>query len=85
MANIRVPSFLTKLDSEYKKEMMIQFKSWKAWAVSEHLVSHLQEELDRLIKEDEKDTFTTWFQTRWSRAKRLGKREQLRQLIKDLQ
>jgi len=85
MANIRVPSFLTKLDKEEKTEMMKQFKSWKAWTVSEYLVTHLQEELDRLIVEDERDTFLSWFQTRWSRAKRLGKREQLRQLIKDLQ
>jgi len=84
MSKIRIPSFLTKLDQAEKVDMMKQLKSWKAWAVSEHLVKHLEDELDRLIKEDERDSFSSYFQTRWSRAKRLGRREQLRQLIRDL-
>lgn len=84
MSKIRIPSFLTKLDQAEKVDMMKQLKSWKAWAVSEYLVKHLEDELDRLIKEDERDSFSSYFQTRWSRAKRLGRREQLRQLIRDL-
>ena len=84
MAQVRVPSFLMKLDKEKKIEMMKQLKSWKAWEVSDLLVQHLEDELDRLIREEEKGSFLSWFQTRWSIAKRLGKREQLRQLIKDL-
>ncbi|MGL1886322.1 MAG: hypothetical protein OCD76_07385 [Reichenbachiella sp.] len=82
---VRIPSFLTSLDKEKKQEIMKQFKSWKSWEVCELLKAHLQSELDQLILEDEKDSFSTWFQTRWSKAKRLGKREQLRQLIKDLE
>ena len=85
MAQVRVPSFLTKLDKERKMSMMKQFTSWKKWEVSELLAQHLKDELDRLIEEEEKGSFLTWFQTRWSIAKRLGKREQLRQLIKDLE
>ena len=82
---VKVPSFLTALDKEKKLEMMKQYKSWKAWEVADLLREHLQSELDRLIKEEEKGSFPTWFQTRWSKAKGLGKREQLRQLIKDLE
>ena len=65
--------------------MMKQFKSWKAWEVADLLREHLESELDRLTREDEKDSFSTWFRTRWSQAKRIGRREQLRQLIKDLE
>ena len=84
MALIKVPSFLTKLDKEDKMEMMKQLKSWKSWAVAEHLVVYLESELERLIEEEEKGSFPSWFQTRWSKAKSLGRREQLRHLIKDL-
>ena len=84
MAQVRVPSFLVKLEKDKKIEMMKQMKSFKAWEVSNLLVQHLNDELDRLVKEDEKDSLLSWFQTRWSQAKRLGRREQLRQLIKDL-
>ena len=82
---VKVPSFLTSLDKEKKEEMMKQYKSWKALEIAELLKEHLTNELDQLIKEDERDSFSTYFQTRWSKAKRLGRREQIRQLIKDLQ
>ena len=62
---VKVPSFLTTLDKEKKLEMMKQYKSWKAWEVADLLREHLQSELDRLIKEEEKGSFPTWFQTRW--------------------
>ena len=82
---VKVLSFLTSLDKEKKEEMMKQYKSWKTWEVAELLKEYLTNELDQLIKEDERDSFSTYFQTRWSKAKRLGRREQIRQLIKDLQ
>ncbi len=85
MAKVRIPTFLTRLDQEEKVEMMKQYQSWKTWKVAEYMVDHLQAELDRLIQEDEKGSPISWFQTRWSKAKRLGKREQIRRLIKDLQ
>ena len=85
MANIRVPTFLSKLDSEAKKEMMQLLKPWKASPVAEHLVSYLKSELDQLLKDAEKAIPVSEFETRWNHSKRLGKRENLRQLIKDLQ
>lgn len=84
MAQVRIPSFLTKLNPEEKAEMMKQFKSWKKWAVAEAMVEHLEEELTKLIQAEEKDSPLSWFQSRWSRARNLAKRELLRQIIKDL-
>lgn len=84
MAKIRIPSFLTKLDQAEKTDMMKQLKSWKAWAVSEYLVQHLESKLDRLIIEDEKEDFLSKFQTNSHKAKRLGRRQELRELLKDL-
>jgi hypothetical protein len=37
-----------------------------------------------MVQEDEKSGFSSWFQTKWNRAKNLGKREVLRKLTKDL-
>lgn len=85
MPSIRVPSFLSKLDSEEKKEMMQLLKPWKASPVAEHLVAYLRKELDQLSKDEEKQIPVSEFQTRWNHSKRLGKRESIRQLIKDLQ
>ncbi len=82
---IRVPSFLTKHDQELKQELMLEFKRWKTNKVTNELRDFLEGELTKLITEDEKDNFSTLFQTKWQRAKRLGKREQLRNLLKDLQ
>jgi len=82
---IRVPSFLTKHDKELKQELMLEFKAWKTNKVTNELRDFLEGELTKLITEDEKDNFSTLFQTKWQQAKRLGKREQLRNLLKDLQ
>jgi len=82
---IRVPSFLTKHDKELKTELMLEFKAWKTNKVTNELRDFLEGELTKLITEDEKDNFSTLFQTKWQQAKRLGKREQLRNLLKDLQ
>jgi len=85
MATVRVPSFLIKVEKERKAELMQLYKQWKADPVAELMVEHLESELTKLIVEDEKDSPLSYFQSRWSIAKRLGKREQLRQLIKDLE
>lgn len=45
---------------------------------------YMEQELDKLVLEDEKSSYPTWFQTKWSKSKRLGRREQLRNTIKDL-
>ena len=84
MSNIRIPSFLTKLDKEQKLEMVKQWSTLKGYACIDLLKEHLESELNFLIVEDEKSSYVTWFQTKWSKARRLGRREQLRSMIKDL-
>jgi len=84
MSAIRVPSFLTKLDKEEKKEMMIGYMQWKKHPVAESLVKYLEGELERLTLEDEKNSFSSWFQTRWNLSSRLGKRQVIRAILKDL-
>ena len=84
MSNVRVPSFLTHLDKEEKREMIKQWSSLKGYRCIDLMQEHLENQLDQLIIEDEKSSYYSWFQTKWSNAKRLGRREQLRLLIKDL-
>ena len=84
MSNIRVPSFLTKLDKDKKVELIKQWSTLKGYECIDLMKEHLEDELARLILEDEKSSYVTWFQTKWSKAKRLGRREQLRKTIKDL-
>ena len=84
MSNIRVPSFLTKLDKEKKVEMIKQWSTLKGYECIDLMKEHMEDELNSLIQEDEKSSYTTWFQTKWGSAKRLGRREQLRNTIKDL-
>ena len=84
MAKHKIPSFLTPLDKETKAEVMKEWITVSNSRSLEHLQAYLQQEVDRLVMEDEKGSFTTFFQTKWNRAKNLGKREVLRKLIKDL-
>ena len=83
MSSVRVPSFLTKLDKDRKVELIKQWSTLKGYECFDLLKAHLEGELSKLIEEDEKSS-STWFQTKWGRAKRLGRREQLRKMIKDL-
>ena len=84
MSNIRVPSFLTKLDKEKKVEMVKQWSTLKGYECIDLMQEHFEIQLEQLIIEEEKSSPMTWFQSKWSSAKRLGRREQLRLLIKDL-
>ena len=83
MSNIRVPSFLTKVDKAHKVELIKQWTTIKGYECIDLLKAHLEDELEKLIEEDERSS-ATWFQTKWGRSKRLGRREQLRKMIKDL-
>ena len=84
MSNVRVPSFLTKLDQVKKKEMIKQWSTLKGYECIDLMKEYMEDELTRLIQEDEKSSYNSWFQTKWGSAKRLGRREQLRNTIKDL-
>jgi len=64
--------------------MIKQWSSLKGYECIDLMKEHMEDELEKLILEDEKSSYVTWFQTKWSRAKRLGRREQLRTTIKDL-
>tara|TARA_R110002096_G_scaffold163951_3_gene331553 strand:+ start:4882 stop:5136 length:255 start_codon:yes stop_codon:yes gene_type:complete len=83
LSSIRVPSFLTKIDKAHKVELIRQWSTLKGYECIDLLKESLEQELDKLIEEDERSS-ATWFQTKWGRAKRLGRREQLRKMIKDL-
>lgn len=84
MAKHRIPSFLTTLDKETKTEVMKEWITVSNSRSLEYLRAYLQQEVERLVQEDEKSGFSSWFQTKWNRAKNLGKREVLRKLTKDL-
>jgi len=84
MSKIKVPSFLTKLTGEHRRLMIKQWGELKSYECIELLTFQLEDELERLIQQDEKTGPVTWFQTKWSQAKRHGRRMQLRLLIKDL-
>ena len=84
MSNIRVPSFLTRLDKDKKVEMIKQWSTLKGYECIDLMKEEMENELEFLMQEDEKSSYVTWFQTKWSRTKRLGRREQLRKTIKDL-
>ena len=84
MSNIKIPSFLTKLDREEKVEMTKQWSTLKGYKCFDLLQEHLENQLEQLISTDETSGFASWFQTKWNLAKSHGKREILRKLIKDL-
>lgn len=81
-----VPEFITQYSTskEEREKLMKQYCIWTQQDISKMMVSHYEKKLDKLIREDEKESPLSWFQWKWGKAKRLGKRETLRQLIKDL-
>jgi len=84
MAKIVVPPFLHTVDADIKVKMIKQHKIWKNWDINELLVKHLEDALESLIRQDETESFSSYFETRWAKAKRLGKREAIRNLLKNL-
>ena len=86
MAKIAIPDFIAKNHPsiEEKQRLMKQYTQWRKWEIAEIMVSHYEKQLDQLVQEDEKFTPLSWFQSKWNRARTLGKREILRKIIKDL-
>lgn len=64
--------------------MVKQWSYIKGHECIDIMQAHFESQLKQLIIEDERSSPVTWFQSKWSGAKRLGRREQLRILIKDL-
>ena len=83
MSSVRVPSFLTRLDKDRKVELIKQWSTLKGYECIDLMKAHYEGELEKLIAEDERP-MSSWFQTKWTKAQRLGRREQLRIMIKDL-
>ena len=85
MSKIRIPDFLAKkiktLPEEEKKEWITQYKIAKTNRVIELMLEELEKELSRLTLADERDDLISKFQFQTTRAKRLGERKKLRQLI----
>lgn len=79
-----IPEFLSHLPKEEKKRLMLQYQSWKKWEIAEIIVKHYEDKLDRLVLEEEKESLLSMFQSKWARAKRMGKRKALRLVIKHL-
>jgi hypothetical protein len=84
LAKHRIPSFLAKLDAKEKERMM---KEWMALSNHDsvaYLKKHFLDKLDKLAKEDEGASFSSWFQTKWQWAKNYGKRQAYREIIKEM-
>lgn len=80
----KVPSFISPLPQEEKAEAMKEYIIFKKSGIAKMMVKHYEGKLDLLIRDDEDDSPLSWFQSKWSRAKRLGERLAYRKLIKDL-
>lgn len=85
MSKLKIPDFLAKkiktLTDEEKKEWITQYKIAKTNRVVELMVEELEKELSRLVQLDEKDSLVSKFEFQTTKAKRLGERKKLRQLI----
>lgn len=88
--SIRIPAFITSPFSETHgkedKEVFLQeYKRWVNSEFTEHLTNHLHKLLKHKIQEDEdKTSFASLFESKYSRAHSLGYRKALRELIKQL-
>lgn len=86
MANHVIPKSISRLqkpkeDIERIKKLYI---NWKSDEITQLVLEGYIKDLKQLVVEDEKENWTTWFQTKWNRAKRLGNRETIRKIISDL-
>lgn len=85
----RVPPFISKyfssLDAEQKKEEIQRYKSWYKHDYTQLLLEDLENKLQKLIQEDEKETgFISRFQFNYKQAHNRAKRSLLRELTKGL-
>lgn len=87
MSKERIPvwldSLMKKADAQEKQELFKLYQSLKKHKLIKTMVSHAEKELERMTIEDERDDFLSKFTTQTRRAKRLGERKQLRQLVKN--
>lgn len=84
MSKVRIPTFLVGTPKEKLGETLTEYHIWQRADTCEKLVGHLEDKLEKLLLEEEKDSPLSLFQSKYNRAKNLGKREILRSIIKDL-
>lgn len=84
MAKHKIPKFLSPLPKEDKDRLMKDWIHVKDMEVIERYVSHLEGELDQLLREEERNSPISWFEFKWNKAKRIGHRLALRKQISDL-
>lgn len=90
MSNFKIPSFISaefsKVPSkEQKEEMITRYKTWSTNEFTLLLTEYLEEEYDRLLKEDEeKSDFLSKFQFSYVAIRNKAKRGFIRSLIKKL-
>lgn len=71
------------MNQEQKQELFKQYREIKKHKIIRAMVEHSEDTLTRLVQEDERDDFLSRFTSQSKRAKRLGERKQLRQLVKN--
>lgn len=90
MSEFKIPSFISKdfgrLPNKSDKEDMIQrYKSWSTNDFTLLLIAYLEEEYEKLVKEDEeRSDFLSKFQFSYITIRNKAKRGLLRGLIKKL-
>jgi hypothetical protein len=90
MSNFKIPSFISgefsKLQTkEQKEEMISRYKRWSENEFTLLLIEYLEEEYEKLLKEDEeKSDFLSKFQFSYISIRNKAKRGFIRSLIKKL-
>lgn len=87
--NFKVPSFISdefnSLDHEGKKEASERYKRWYKHEFTEMFIDYLEEEYEKLLKEDEeRSDFLSRFQFSYVSIRNKAKRSLLKSLIKKL-
>lgn len=88
-SEIKIPSFISEslsaMKHEEKNEAIERYKRWYNGEFTELFIQYLEEEYDRLLKEDEgKSDFLSKFQFSYVTIRNKAKRALLRSLITKL-
>ena len=87
MAPRKVPAFLSKKFNslstrEEKIKLLDDYEIWKLMDITKSYILHLEEELERAVKEDEDKTdWLSWFSFKYTQAHNKGKRSFIRKLL----
>ena len=87
--SFKIPSFMSEhfnsLSPEEKKKDIERYKRWHKNNFTELFISHLEDSVEKLVKEDEsKNEFISKFQFSYVSIKNKAQRRLLREIIKKL-